>query len=97
MPEKPTPKPDRISALFREDKKRREFSVSVDADTYDLITRVSKQTGKSRPKVLAAFVKTAYDAYVEAAEDNGVDPEPFGDNDKPEKKNGKGRRKRDAN
>jgi hypothetical protein len=40
--------------------RNREFSLSVDAETYARVTEVSKLTGKSRPKVLRSFVDMAY-------------------------------------
>jgi len=40
--------------------KAREYSLSVDEETYARVSEVSKLTGKSRPKVLRSFVELAY-------------------------------------
>ena len=54
--------PQRLSDLFT-DQKKRERTLNVDEDTYNMITRVSIATGKSRPKVLASFVAAAYELF----------------------------------
>lgn len=41
--------------------KGREFTVSVDQETYDLVGKVAVETGRSRPEVVGAFVKSAYE------------------------------------
>lgn len=56
--------------------KKRTATLNVDADTYERITQVAEQTGKSRPRVLAAFVKSAYDAFVEEAQEAGLGFDP---------------------
>jgi hypothetical protein len=43
----------------------------VDQETYNLITKISSDTGKSRPKVLAALVQTGYDEYLRLSNGNG--------------------------
>ena len=65
--------PSKLGELFAP-QRRRTCTLNVDARTHDIITAVSEQTGQSRPKVLAAFVETAYYHYVKEAEDAGVDP-----------------------
>lgn len=44
-------------------KRSREYTLNVDEKTYELVSQVAKETGKSRPKVLAAFVAEAYAVY----------------------------------
>ena len=78
--------PQRMGELF-EPERRREHTLSVDAKSYEIITAVSEQTGKSRPKVLAAFIETAYYQYAEQATGEGIDPA------KPSSGNHKGARK----
>jgi len=50
--------------------KAREFSLSVDAETYARVSEVSKLTGKSRPKVLRSFVELAYAEFKRVTEEN---------------------------
>lgn len=66
---------DILSDLF-ENRKKRAFTLNVDEDTYAMITRVAEQMGKSRPKVLAAFVESAYGFFVEEAQAAGVEFDP---------------------
>jgi hypothetical protein len=60
-----------LSELF-DNRKKRAFTLNVDEDTYSMITRVAEQTGKTRPKVLAAFVKSAYDSFCEEVKAAGI-------------------------
>ena len=66
--------PKKMSHLF-ENEYIRQHTMNVDAKTFEIITAVSEQTGKSRPRVLAAFVETAYYQYAKQAETQGVNPE----------------------
>jgi len=84
-----------LSDLF-ENRKKRAFTLNVDEDTYSMITRVAEQMGKSRPKVLAAFVASAFNSFVEEAEAAGVDFDPgapLSGNHKGSRKTTKKRRK----
>lgn len=78
-----------LSDLF-ENRKKRVYTLSVDEDTYEMVTRVSDQTKKSRPKILAAFVKLAYDSFCEEAKAAGIRFDP----NAPVNRNHKGRRKK---
>lgn len=40
------------------------YTVNVDAETLEIVNRVKEQTGRSRPKIVAAFVKEAYQVYL---------------------------------
>jgi len=64
-----------LSELF-DNRKKRAYTLNVDEDTYAMITQVAEQTGRSRPKVLAAFVSTAYSMFVEEAQAAGVKFDP---------------------
>lgn len=44
----------------------KQFTVNVDAQTHKVISLVAKETGRSRPKVLAAFVEEAFGRYAKA-------------------------------
>lgn len=41
----------------------RHWTVNVDQDTYDLVKRVASETGRSCPRVIAAFVEAGYEEY----------------------------------
>lgn len=80
--------PKKMAHLF-ENRKKREYTLNVDIDTYETITRVAQQIGKSRPKVLAAFVESAYHHFLNQAKSEGMkfDPNmPVDDNHKPRAK-----------
>ena len=47
--------------------KTRHRTLNVTEDAYAIITEVSKATGKSRPRVLDAFIQIGYDRFVAAA------------------------------
>lgn len=59
-----------IRDLLTERPKRgsREFTVSVDSLTFKRITQVAKETNRSRPVVLAAFVDEGMRLYEEVKE-----------------------------
>jgi len=63
---------EKFSELFG-NQKRRERTLNVDEDTYLMITRVAAATGKSRPKVIASFVATAYEIFRREAMQEGID------------------------
>lgn len=63
---------EKFSELF-ENQKRRERTLNVDEDTYLMVTRVAAATGKSRPKVIASFVATAYEIFRREALKEGID------------------------
>lgn len=77
-----------LSDLFN-NKEKRAFTLNVDEATYAMITRVAEQTGKSRPKVLAAFVESAYNNFIDEAKAAGVKFDP----DAPLSGNHKGNRR----
>jgi len=60
-----------LSELF-DNQRKRMYTLSVDEEAYTMITRVAEQLGRSRPKVLTAFVKSAYDTFVSEAKSAGV-------------------------
>ena len=61
-------KGDRIRELMKP-KKSREFTLNIDQETYEIVTKVAEETGKSRPKVLAAFIAEAYELYEKVKND----------------------------
>ena len=65
-------RPGGISELFVKKENGRFYTLSVDPDTYAIICRVAKATGKSRPSVLAAFVTTANEVFKQEAESKGL-------------------------
>ena len=65
-------RPTGISDLFVKKESGRFYTLSVDPDTYAVICRVAKATGKSRPSVLAAFVTTANEVFKKEAEEKGL-------------------------
>jgi hypothetical protein len=48
-----------LQELLIPKKESRDRTVSCKQETYDILTKVSKETGRSRPEVLDAFVKAA--------------------------------------
>lgn len=65
-------RPSGISDLFVKKENGRFYTLSVDPDTYAIICRVAKATGKSRPSVLAAFISTANEVFKKEAEEKGL-------------------------
>ena len=53
--------------------KKRVRTLSVDEETYDIITRVASNLGVSRPQVLTKFVKQAYSTFLEEVAKEGID------------------------
>lgn len=49
--------------LKKRPRTHRHWTLSVDQDTYDLVKQVSSETGKSCPRVIAAFVEAGYEEY----------------------------------
>jgi len=54
----------------------RAHTLNVNAETYEIVTRVAAQLGKSRPQVLSAFVFSAYQRFLREAVDAGIDFDP---------------------
>ena len=52
--------------LKKRPKTHRHWTLSVDQDTYDLVKLVSAKTGKSCPRIIAAFVEAGYEEYRKA-------------------------------
>jgi hypothetical protein len=63
--------PKTLEELLRK-KARRMFTLNIDFETYAIIDQVAKLTTKSRPAVIAAFVSTAYDQFIQKARDSGI-------------------------
>jgi hypothetical protein len=65
-------RPNSVVDLFIRRENGRAYTLSVDFETYDIISRAAKATGKSKPAVLAAFVETANDVFKRAAEERRI-------------------------
>lgn len=62
---------DPLDELFEPVKRKRDYTVSVNADTYDIVTKLSQETGKSRPKVIEVLIKAGYDLFEKKRKKNG--------------------------
>ena len=93
----PSPGGEGILTDLFEKQKRRAYTLSVDEETYEKITRVADHLGISRPKVLTTFVRQAYENFVEEAHKAGLDfdpDEPLSGNHKWHRNNGSKKRKK---
>jgi hypothetical protein len=69
---------DDMTDLFRPIRgSTRAHTLNVNAETYEIITRVAEQLGKSRPQVLSAFVSTAYQKFLREAKEAGIEFNPL--------------------
>jgi hypothetical protein len=65
-------RPNDVVELFVRKENGRYYTLSVDFETYDIISKAAKATGKSKPSVLAAFVATANSVFAEKAIERGI-------------------------
>jgi hypothetical protein len=55
---------DRVKELLRPPEKYRYYTLNADQETFQIVRRVAQETGRTCPKVLAAFVEVGYAAYL---------------------------------
>ena len=63
---------EKLKGLFAAKKPRREFTISVDQETYAIVRRIKAETGKSGPKVAAALIEAGLKEYERNKEKTGT-------------------------
>lgn len=57
-----------LEEMYQPKRDSREFTLNADGETYRIITELSKDVKKSRPKVLAMLVRFAYEEFLKEKE-----------------------------